>query len=53
MFLHTVSVHVVIAGVTSAIAVSVPLVRVLGQATVVTSVTVAVVVAVFLVQIGL
>ena len=50
---RTISVHVVIAGVTFAVAVSVPLVRVLHHATVVTGVAVAVFIAVPLVQVRL
>ncbi len=51
--LHTISIHVVITGVPFAVAVSVPLVRVLHHATVITGIAVAVLVAVLLVHVGL
>lgn len=51
--LHTISVHVVVAGVPFAVAVSVPLVSILHHATVIAGVAVAVLVAVFLVHVGL
>lgn len=51
--LHTISVHVVITGVPFAVAVSVPLVWVLHNATVITGVAVAILIAVPLVHVGL
>lgn len=53
VLLHTVAIHVIIAGVAFAIAVCVPLVRVLHHAAVVAGVAVAVLVAVLLVHVWL
>lgn len=50
---HTIAIHVVIAGVPFAVAVGVPLVRVLHHAAVVAGIAMAVLVAVLLVHIGL
>lgn len=51
--LHTISIHVIIAGVPFAVAVSVPLVGVLHHATVITGVAVVILIAVPLVHVGL
>lgn len=50
--LHTISIHVVITGVPFAVAVSVPLVRVLHHATVITGIAMAVLITVPLVHVG-
>lgn len=50
---HTISIHVVITSIPLAVAVSVPLVRVLHHATVVTGISVAVLIGVLLVHVGL